>query len=51
MVKLKIGIAMICASWIDTMFIGNNFPKLEKYASVSFIYMTGLLMAYALSTF
>ena len=28
--ELEIRITMICASWIDTMFIGNNFPKLGK---------------------
>jgi hypothetical protein len=27
--KLKIRITMICAIRIDTMFIGNNLPKLE----------------------
>ena len=28
--ELKIGIAIIRSSWVDTMFIWDNFPKLKK---------------------
>jgi hypothetical protein len=28
---------MICARWIDTMFVRNDFPKLEKYSDITII--------------
>ena len=27
--QLKIGITVVCASWIDAMFVGDNFPELQ----------------------
>ena len=27
--QLKVGITVVCASWIDAMFVGDNFPELQ----------------------
>ena len=27
--QLKIGVTVVCSSWVNTMFIGDYFPKLK----------------------
>ena len=28
--QLKVGIAMVCTSWIDAMLVRDNFPELQQ---------------------
>ncbi len=31
--QLEIGVTMVCASWVDTVLIGDHLPELEQNKS------------------